>query len=74
LIQVSERSTLEDRIRHLCGRAVSAKEPELETILAELRFSLREHIQFVRRMAAATLTPKIIDPSAIDASFGKRPE
>jgi len=30
LIQVSERSTLEDRIRVLCGRAVSALEPELQ--------------------------------------------
>jgi hypothetical protein len=71
---VSERSTLEDRIRLLCGRAVLAKEPELETILAELRFALREHIQFVRRMTAATLTPKIIDPSAIDPCLLKRPE
>lgn len=74
---VSKRNTLEDRIRTLCRKAVSAKEPELTPILAELRFALREHIQFMRRMTAATLKPlqaKIVHPSEIDTALQKTPE
>jgi hypothetical protein len=71
---MSERSTLEDRIRTLCGRAISAKEPELEPILAELRFALREHIRFVRRMTAATLTAEVIAPPAAGPLLRKRLE
>jgi hypothetical protein len=74
LVEVSDRPTLEDRIRALCQSAVSATDPELEAILDELRFALREHIRFMRNMTAATLTPEIIDPPALGPSLGKRPE
>jgi hypothetical protein len=73
-VQVSNRPTLEDRIRALCQRAVSARDPELEAILAELRFALREHIRFMRNMTAATLTPEVIDPLAASPALRKRPE
>jgi hypothetical protein len=48
-------TTLEDRIRHLCTRAVSADDSEAEAILAELRAALHEHIRFTRQLTAATL-------------------
>jgi hypothetical protein len=47
---------LEDRIRELCAQAVSAEEPELEIVLAELQAALREHTERLRRLAAAKLT------------------
>jgi hypothetical protein len=47
---------LEDRIRELCALAVSAEEPELEIVLAELQAALREHTERLRRLAAAKLT------------------
>jgi hypothetical protein len=48
-------ATLEDRIRHLCTRAVSAEDSEAEVILAELRAALHEHMSFTRQLTAATL-------------------
>jgi tetrahydromethanopterin S-methyltransferase subunit H len=74
LVQVFDRSTLEDRIMALYQRAVSAGDPELEAILTELRLALREHIRFMREMTAATLTPEVIDPPAVGQSLRKRPE
>jgi hypothetical protein len=47
---------LEDRIRELCAMAVTAEQPELEIILAELQSALREHTERLRRLAAAKLT------------------
>ena len=47
---------LEDRIRELCASAVTAEEPELETILSELQSALREHTARLRKLAAAKLT------------------
>lgn len=60
--------TLEDRIRHLCTRAVSADDSEAEAILAELRAALHEHIRFTRQLTAATLnweTPRIAASSKL---------
>jgi hypothetical protein len=36
-----------DRIRHLCSKAMSAKQRDVEGILAELRSALREYRQTV---------------------------
>jgi hypothetical protein len=36
--------------------AVTAEQPELEIILAELQSALREHTERLRRLAAAKLT------------------
>jgi len=49
-------TTLEDRIRDLCAKAVSADAAESEEILAELRAALREHMRFARMMSAASLS------------------
>ena len=42
---------IDDRIRDLCARAATAEEPEVESVLVELRAALREHAQYVRYMA-----------------------
>lgn len=47
---------LEDRIRDLCARAVSAQDSELEAILSALQSALREHNDRLRKLAAAKLT------------------
>jgi hypothetical protein len=46
---------LEDRIRELCARAVSAPAQERERTLAELQSSIRALTQRLRRTAAAKL-------------------
>lgn len=56
-------STLDDRIRDLCAKAVSADAAEAEDILAELRAALREHMRYARMMTAASLPREIRSPS-----------
>ena len=51
------RRRLEDRIRELCAKAVSAADDELEPIIRELRTALREHSQRLRQLAAQGLGP-----------------
>ena len=46
---------LEDRIRELCSLALTAQESELDAILSALRSTLREHVERLRRLAAARL-------------------
>jgi len=46
---------LEDRIRELCAKALTAQESELDAIHSALRSALREHIERLRRLAAAKL-------------------
>ncbi len=46
---------LEDRIRELCAKALTAQESELHAIFHALRSALREHIQRLRKLAAARL-------------------
>jgi len=46
---------LEDRIRDLCAKAVTAKDAELGPVLQELRDSLREHAEHLRNLAAQKL-------------------
>jgi hypothetical protein len=50
--RVMRARRLEDRIRGLCGHALIAGERELNAIVSELRFCLREH---ARRLREKTL-------------------
>ena len=51
------RRRLEDRIRELCGKAVSAPDDELGPIIKELQAALREHNERLRQLAAQKLGP-----------------
>jgi hypothetical protein len=46
---------LEDRIRGLCAHAAVAQQPELNTILSELRSALRKHTERLRVKALERL-------------------
>jgi hypothetical protein len=46
---------LDERIRELCAKAVTAPEGELEAILRELNSALREHTLQLRKLAATKL-------------------
>ena len=46
---------LEDRIRELCARAVTAQESELDSIFSSLQSALREHNERLRKLAAEKL-------------------
>jgi hypothetical protein len=49
-------SSLEDRVRILCERAISAKtQPELDAILPELKAAIRDHIRYVRAVVVETI-------------------
>ena len=49
-------SSLEDRIRLLCDRAIAAKtQTELDAILPDLRAAIRDHIRYVRDVALETI-------------------
>ena len=47
------RRRLEDRIRELCTRSITAREDEL-AIIADLRAALREHVERIRQVVAGT--------------------
>jgi hypothetical protein len=57
---------LEDRIRDLCARVVSAKETEFEPLISDLQTALREHNGRLRQLAADKL-------GNIPLPFRKRP-
>jgi len=42
------KNLFEERIRSLCSKAGAAKEPELESVLSELRATLHEHARFLQ--------------------------
>jgi len=46
---------IDERIRVLCAKAATAQGSELVTVLKQLRAALREHNDFVRKMAFRTL-------------------
>lgn len=46
---------LDDRIRELCHKVVSASEDELEPLIADLKSALSEHNVRLRKMAAVKL-------------------
>jgi hypothetical protein len=47
---------LEDRIRELCAKALTAQDAEMEAIFVALQLALREHAERLRRLAATNLT------------------
>jgi len=49
---------LEDRIRELCSKALVADDAELGPIVRELRESLHEHADRLRKLAAQKLMLK----------------
>jgi hypothetical protein len=50
---------LEDRIRELSRKALTAKDSELEAVFAELRTALHQHIERIRRFATMKLEGKV---------------
>jgi hypothetical protein len=50
-------SRLDDRIRDLCVKAVTAPDSELDAIFSELNKALREHNERLRKLAAEKLGP-----------------
>jgi hypothetical protein len=48
-------SRLEDRIRELCAKAVMVNDPELSSVMSELRSAMREHIERIRILAIRQL-------------------
>jgi hypothetical protein len=49
-------SSLEDRVRVLCDRAIAARtQTELDVILPELKAAIRDHIRYVRAVAVETI-------------------
>ena len=53
---------LDDRIRHLCGNVVRAREAELEPAITELKVALREHTVRLRKLTGQTLAGKTSPP------------
>jgi hypothetical protein len=48
-------SRLDDRIRELCGKALTANDAELQPILSELQGALHEHAERLRKLATEKL-------------------
>jgi hypothetical protein len=53
LIAAPPMRRLEDRIRELCARSITAGEDEM-SIISDLRAALREHVERVRNFVAFT--------------------
>ena len=51
-----ELSAIDERVKKLCAKAATARDSEVEEILAELQEALKEHARFVRFMVSKTLT------------------
>jgi hypothetical protein len=49
---------LEDKIRHLCGLAIVAKDNDAWLLLSELRVLITQHVEHLRIVAAAKLSGK----------------
>jgi len=49
------RRRLDDRIRDLCSQVVRANDRQFQQLLDELKVALREHINHLRKLAAAKL-------------------
>jgi hypothetical protein len=49
---------LEDRIRELCDKALTADASELEEVFSELRSSLHEHSERLRKIMVLKLSSK----------------
>lgn len=49
---------LEDRIRYLCGEALTSKGADFDSVLDDLRSSLHEHTERLRQIMALRLASK----------------
>jgi hypothetical protein len=49
---MSRLAKLENRVKELCTLALQAEEPELDSILCELRHALHEHTEALTKLAA----------------------
>ena len=49
---------LEDKIRHLCGLAIVARDDDAWLLLSELRVLISQHVEHLRIVAAAKLSGK----------------
>ena len=47
---------LSDRIRELCGKALAARNSELDPIFSDLQSALHEHNERLRKIAAEQLS------------------
>lgn len=61
---------LEDRIRYLCRKALTARDDELDALFSELRSALHEHANRLRQLAALKL---IIAKQALLSERRSRP-
>jgi hypothetical protein len=59
------RRRLEDRIRELCGKAISAPDHKIGPV-RELQVALREHNQRLRQIAAQRLGPDKLNRRSTD--------
>jgi len=50
--------SVEERIRELCLKAISAPESECKPIIAELLSLIHEHVARARELASASFLPK----------------
>jgi hypothetical protein len=49
-------SSLEERVQDLCAQAIAAKnQAELEIILPQLQAAIRDHIRYLRAIAAEAI-------------------
>jgi hypothetical protein len=49
-------SSLEERVRLLCDRAIAAKtQAELDAVLPELKAAIRDHIRYLRAIAVEVI-------------------
>jgi hypothetical protein len=51
---------LNDRIRDLCAKAITAEDNDLDAILSTLQLELHEHTSRIRKLAARKLTTGLI--------------
>ncbi len=59
---------IDERIRELCAKAVTADDSEVPSLLAELKALLAEHSEFVKYLAAKTLNRAYREPSSSNAA------
>jgi len=62
-----EIEPLDDRIRDICERAVTAKDSEVPKLLAELKALMQSHSEFLRYMVARTIN-RTFDQESISPS------
>ena len=67
LMSAGERK-LHERIRRLCGELIQAEGDQWQSSLDQLRQALREHTEYLRRLAARDLPPNDQGPTETPGS------